>query len=770
MPRGRKKKFKISPPIKADTAKSLLAITLVLLSIISLISFFVPDYSLNQKIQEVLRGVFGYPSFIVPFILFIFGLMLISSIKIRIKEPRFLIGLLILLFVFAGLFHIVVPAGDRADFADEGRGGGLVGYKIASVLVDNVSIYGGFAVLFVGLFVGLIILADISLDQVVTFAHAITPSVNLKNLLPKFEKKPDQGQKPSTEDDMEISTGGLPLLQLEDLSQSETSSFESGLGRDNDENDEETREPIVELVPPPSEPQGNQLAAVDGSTSIMSLDSTPVKPEFDFTDKIWRNPTLDLLTDPPAETLDTSDTDIRAKIIKDTLKSFGIDVEISDVKIGSSVTQYSLQPKSVTKVSKIASLQENLAMALASPTGSVRVEAPIPGKSLIGIEVPNSNRSMVYFKSLMMSEAMKGMKSKIGIGLGKDVGGRTYTYDIAKMPHLLIAGATGSGKSVFIHNILFSILFRASPQEVKFIMIDPKRVEMIYYQDIPHLLTPVVTDMEKAPSVFRWAAAEMDRRYKLFEQAKARNIEAYNEKSGFQALPYIVIIVDELAEIMIQDPVGVEKSIIRLGQLARATGIHLVLAVQRPSTNIITGLIKANIPCRAAFNVTSQIDSRVIIDQPGAEKLLGKGDMLFVPPDVQKPIRLQGAYISDKEIANLVNFLKSQGVAPDYRQEVLQMTGDRGSKGGTSNWGDDVEDDLFDEAVEIIMSSGKASASLLQRKLSIGYARAARLIDIMEEKGIIGSAMGGSKARDVLMDRGGDFGSLPADHDAHFGD
>jgi S-DNA-T family DNA segregation ATPase FtsK/SpoIIIE len=327
------------------------------------------------------------------------------------------------------------------------------------------------------------------------------------------------------------------------------------------------------------------------------------------------------------------------------------------------------------------------------------------------------------------------------------------------MPHMLIAGATGSGKSFFIHNIMFSILFRASPQEVKFIMVDPKRVEFSHYKDIPHLLTPVVTDMEKAPSVFRWAVAEMERRYKLFEQAKARNIEGYNEKSGFQALPYIVIVIDELAEIMIQDPAGVEKSIIRLAQLARATGIHLIMAVQRPSTNIITGLIKANIPCRAAFNVTSQIDSRVIIDQPGAEKLLGKGDMLFVPPDVQKPIRLQSAYISDKEIANLVAYLKGQGIGPDYKQEVLQMTGDKTQKGsgGASSWGDDVEDDLFDEAVEIVQSAGKASASLLQRKLSIGYARAARIIDIMEQKGIISTAAGGSKARDVLMDRATGF-------------
>ena len=338
--------------------------------------------------------------------------------------------------------------------------------------------------------------------------------------------------------------------------------------------------------------------------------------------------------------------------------------------------------------------------------------------------------------------------------LGKDVGGKTYVDNIAKMPHMLIAGATGSGKSIFIHNIIFSCLFKANPQEVKFILVDPKRVELTHYAGIPHLLTPVVTDMDKAPSVFKWAVDEMERRYKLFEQAKVRNIDAYNEKSGIQVMPYIVIIVDELAEIMVRDPAGVEKSIIRLAQLARATGIHLVLAVQRPSTNIITGLIKANIPCRVAFNVASQVDSRVIIDQPGAEKLLGKGDMLFVPPDVAKPIRLQGALISDKEIADLVTFLKSQGVEPEYKEEVLEVPADGKSGGsGSSTWGDDV-DDKFDEAVEIIQSLGKASASLLQRKLAIGYARAARIIDDMEEKGIIGPAQGGSRAREVLMNAG----------------
>lgn len=736
MPRGRKKKVKLDVNIKPATIKSVVALVLILTGLLCLISFFAPDYSFNQKLQGVLLGLFGLPSIIVPFLLGLVGLLFLDSVKTKLKEPRSFFGLALLLVTLSGFAQILAKNGNGAG------SGGFVGTKLATFLISSLSIYGGILVLVVLLGVSLVVLFDLSIDQIFNFISAHKPTISVPKL-----KHPLVAA--TREASITVSAGNTSM-------QEETSQLpfsppsEDTFHGASFVTSAEDLEPSIEIIPSPSEPQGRKHEL---ETTHLTNINMPVKPDFDFTDKIWKNPPLDILVEPPLEVVDSSDSDLRAKIIRDTLRSFGIDVDVVDIKVGSSVTQYSLQPKSVTKVSKIASLHENLALALASPTGSVRIEAPIPGKSWIGIEVPNSTRTFVYFKSLINSDPMKALKSKIGIVLGKDVAGRTYVYDIAKMPHMLIAGATGSGKSFFIHNILFSILFRASPQEVKFIMVDPKRVEFTHYQDIPHLLTPVVTDMEKAPSVFRWAVSEMERRYKLFEQAKARNIESYNEKSGFQALPYIVIVVDELAEIMVQDPAGVEKSIIRLAQLARATGIHLVMAVQRPSTNIITGLIKANITCRAAFNVTSQVDSRVIIDQPGAEKLLGKGDMLFVPPDVQKPVRLQGAFISDKEIANLVTFLKSQGVAPDYKQEVLQMTSDRPQRGnGASSWGEDVGDDLFDEAVEIVVSSGKASASLLQRKLSIGYARAARIIDLMEEKGIIGGAAGGSKARDILMD------------------
>jgi S-DNA-T family DNA segregation ATPase FtsK/SpoIIIE len=510
--------------------------------------------------------------------------------------------------------------------------------------------------------------------------------------------------------------------------------------------------PLFEVIPSLAEPQQLPLIS-NGKPSVSIYGETPHITKLP-PDKIWQNPPLDLLLDPPSEVKDVSDAEKKSKIIKDTLKSFDIDVTVEDPRVGPAFTQFQVRPSSFTKISKIASLHDNLALALASSTGSVRIEAPIPGKSLIGIEVPNSNRSAVYFKSLLNSDAMKGLKSKLGIILGKDVGGKSYVYDIARMPHLLIAGTTGSGKSIFIHNLMLSILFRANPQEVKFILIDPKRVELARYKGIPHLITPVIAEMEQAPSALRWVSEQMDKRYKLFEQAKVSNLEAYNERSGIQVMPYIMVVVDELGDIMLKDPASVEKSIVRIARLGRAAGMHLVLAVQRPEVRVVTGMIKANIACRIAFNVASQIDSRVIINQTGAEKLLGQGDMLFIPPDTAKPTRLQGAYVRYEEVDAVVNFLKGQGIAPEYDESVLATVSDRVNGGGKSDWGDDV-DDKFDEAVEIVQSMGKASASLLQRKLKIGYAKAARIIDQMEEKGLIGPPAYGSKARDIMLSGGG---------------
>jgi S-DNA-T family DNA segregation ATPase FtsK/SpoIIIE len=435
------------------------------------------------------------------------------------------------------------------------------------------------------------------------------------------------------------------------------------------------------------------------------------------------------------------------------LESFGITARVVEVNLGPAVTQYALEVALGTKLSKITSLERDLALALSAPTGTIRIEAPIPGRNLVGIELPNKSPEFVPLKKMMESEAMRENDSKLAVALGFDVSGKPIVTEIGRMPHVLIAGQTGSGKSVCINSFLATILFRAAPTEVKLIMVDPKRVELTHYNGIPHLLSPVIVEPEKVISALRWILGEMDRRYKLFAQAGARNIDGYNEMSGFQALPYILLFIDELADIMLFSPVEVEDAITRIAQMSRATGIHMVLATQRPSVDVITGLIKANIPCRIAFAVASQVDSRVILDTQGAEKLLGRGDMLYLPPEQAKPIRIQGAYVSDKETNALVSFLKNQGVTPQFTEEITTMT--KAGVGAVPGLAGEA-DPLFAEAVREVCQYERASASLLQRRLSIGYARAARIIDQLEAAGVVGPAEG-SKARDVLVQNAEEF-------------
>ena len=462
--------------------------------------------------------------------------------------------------------------------------------------------------------------------------------------------------------------------------------------------------------------------------------------------KVWKYPPLNLLSDKVGSAAERGDVKRNASIIEKTLDSFGVAARVAEVNGGPAVTQYALEISAGTKISKIANLQHDLALALATPTGTVRIEAPIPGKSLVGIEVPNRSLEIVGLKQVLASEEMQKHKSKLAVALGRDTSSKPMVVDIDRMPHCLIAGTTGSGKSIMLNAFITSLLFRNSPDQLKMILIDPKRVELTNYNGIPHLLTPVITEPEKILSSLKWAMAEMDRRYKLFQSVGVRNITGYNEMSGFQALPYIVIVIDELADLMMFAPVEIEDSITRIAQLARATGIHLVVATQRPSVDVITGLIKANVPCRIAFNVSSMIDSRVILDGPGAEKLLGRGDMLFMPPDASKPMRIQGVFVQDDEINNLIKYLKSTGIVPEYTAEVTEMPlGRLGGKGS-----DGERDDLFEEAVRTVCQYDRASASLLQRRLKVGYARAARIIDELEVSGIIGPG-DGAKPRDVLV-------------------
>ncbi len=475
-------------------------------------------------------------------------------------------------------------------------------------------------------------------------------------------------------------------------------------------------------------------------------------------DKDWKYPPLDLLAGTSTQA-DAGNEKEKAQIIQDTLKDFGIDVKMVGVNVGPTVAQYTLKPQSVVKLKKIDSLDRNLALALKAE--QIRIEAPIAGTDLVGIEVPNEKAAQVRLRDIMESKDFSKQPSKLQFVLGRDVSGEILSADLEKMPHVLVAGATGSGKSVMINTLITSLLYRNSPSELKLIMVDPKRVELTPYNDIPHLLTPIITESEPAISALKWSVAEMERRYKLLADHGKRNIGEYNTQKGVDGMPYIVIILDEFADLMVVAGKDVEALIVRLAQMARAVGIHLVLATQRPSVNVVTGLIKANVPARIALTTASQIDSRTIIEQSGAEKLLGKGDMLYVAPDNSKPIRSQGVWLSGNETNAVVKFLKDAR-APQYNDEVLAQAVKIGPRGVMSHGdGGAGEDDQYDEVVAFVVQTGKASASLLQRRFRMGYARAARVMDMLEENGVIGPA-DGAKPRQVLLSS---LEAAPADSD-----
>ncbi len=462
---------------------------------------------------------------------------------------------------------------------------------------------------------------------------------------------------------------------------------------------------------------------------------------------VWKYPPLSLLSDKVGPPADRGDVRKSASTIEKAFDSFGIQARVAEVNGGPSVTQYALEVASGTNIAKLINFQQDIAMALASSTGTVRIEAPIPGKSLVGIEVPNRSLEIVGLKQILASDEMSRHKSKLAVALGRDSASRPIVMDIDKMPYLLIAGTSGSGKSVCIHSLVASLLFRNSPDELKLILVDPSRVELGLYNSVPHLLTPVITEPEKAVSALKWIMAEMDRRYKLFQSVGVRNIQGYSDISGYQALPYVVIFIDDPGLLIQFAPVEIEDALVRITQMGRAVGIHLVMTTQRPSIDVISGLIKAKIPGRISFLLPSITDSMVILDQPGAEKLLGRGDMLFYPPDASKPMRIQGIFVQDSEISNLTKYLKEFSSVPQYTAEVTEMpVGKWNQKGGDG--GD--RDQLFEEAVRTICQYDRASASLLQRRLKVGYARAARILDELEVAGIVGPGEG-STQRDVLV-------------------
>jgi S-DNA-T family DNA segregation ATPase FtsK/SpoIIIE len=719
--------------LSSETKRGIAVVLFVVLSIISFLSVLTLAGNLGDFILRIYKWVGGLLGYFTPVLFFVIAVVLARQQLPEGKDDSFYWRVYLGVFLFcgsvAGLLHVfyMQNGGTALNIAMDGRGGGYTGALFSLPATPGVlGFFGGSVFLFALLVISVLILFNVSL-----------------NIFFPWKKK-DVLSVPA------IAEKGNPKVQVNGMA-------EAGFVNDKlIQKNEKVKLPEEQKVPDVVVPQKTATQDITiktaGTNGDLHLESITLEARKD-----WKLPPFDLLEDNHAQ-VDSGNIELNVSIIKKTLQDFGIEVEMGEVNVGPTVTQYTLRPATGVKLSQIAALQNDLALSLAAH--SIRMELPIPGKALVGLEVPNRSSAIVRLREVMQTASFVDHKSKLALSLGRDVAGHPQVTDLAKMPHLLIAGATGTGKSVCINSLFISLLYRNTPQDVKFIVIDPKRVELNLYNGIPHLLTPVITDHEKAVNALKWAVAEMDRRYKLLSEAGKRNIIEYNEASEL-TMPYIVIIVDELADLMAVSQNEVEAAIVRLAQMARAIGIHLVVATQRPSVDIITGLIKANITSRIAFAVASQIDSRTILDSSGAEKLLGNGDMLFTSAEFNKPKRIQGAYIGEKEVKKVVDFFKEQTGAVIYNDDVIEKPKRNLGVPGFEDAGTDDSDPMLEEAVEEVRRAGKASASLLQRRLRVGYARAARLLDILEEKGIIGPGEG-AKPREV-------FGVIPPEERAEYG-
>lgn len=700
---GRKKKrLPLKLNIKTETLYSVVAVLLISLGVLVIISF-TGQGAILATINYWLIQYFGLSTLFLPFVFISSGLVMFQT-KWAWSRPHVLLGALLMMFGSMGLLQT-----------------GRIGDQTFANLSQLVSGIGA-GVIFAGVLIsGALILSQLSFPEIFDWLF-------------KDEKKDTQVNEDGTQEDLTKGKGfWLPKLSLPFKKDDNQFSINQGSNGDSEEADEHTG---TAVTPAAAQPAGDELPASASTPATANL--------------IWEYPPLSLLSDSEGGEADRGDVKKNASTIEYTLKSFGIQAWVREVNYGPSVTQYALEISQGTKLSKVTGLATDLALALAAPTGQIRIEAPIAGRSLVGIEVPNYSAQYVTLRKMLSSPIMKKHSSKLATALGINVAGQPVVMDIAKMPHVLIAGSTGSGKSVAINTFMTSILFRASPAEVKFILVDPKRVELTGYNDIPHLLVPVIVEPKKVVSALKWATKEMEDRYKKLAEVGVKNIASYNELAGHAAMSSIVIVIDELADVMLFAPAEVEECITRIAQMARAVGIHLVLATQRPSVDVITGLIKANVPARIAFNVSSMMDSRVILDAPGAEKLLGKGDMLFTPPDMAKPMRLQGTYVSDPEIKGLIDFIKSQGQAPQYEEDITTKYAAAGV--GTQEVSGEERDDIFLEAAQFVAAEGKGSSSMIQRRFSVGYNRAARILDQLHAAGMVGP-QDGSKPREVYTSR-----------------
>ncbi|AKM84973.1 MAG: putative cell division FtsK/SpoIIIE [candidate division Kazan bacterium GW2011_GWA1_50_15] len=671
--------------------REMAAILLVGVGLFTLLAILGGAGDMGRIFYTTLRLGFGWVSFFIPLLLAGAGVAMFFPVRYKFKLAN-AIGLALFVVSLSGLMHVFTGSDISLELAQLGDGGGYLGFFVSRFLINIVDFWAAFLILSVAFAVSLLFAFGQPLRELY---------LRTKLSLPALPTLPD-------------------IRINNDFANGQEAGEEEG-----DEAEEAGAKPRGPLV---------RRAPVKKDTDFV--------PQFKPTGD-WTPPSLELLSDVVTK-VDSGNISGNVGIIQETLDDFGIAVEMNEVNVGPTVTQYTLKPAAGVKLSRISALSNDLALALAAHP--IRIEAPIPGRSLVGIEVPNKKTALVRLREVMESEEFHVVKSPLRIPLGRDVAGVPVATDLLRMPHLLIAGATGAGKSVFLNDLLVSLLYQNSPADLRLILVDPKRVEFTAYNDIPHLLSPVIVDPHKTINALKWLVMEMERRYKVMAEAKVREISQYNRQEKDSPMPYIALIIDELADLMAVSAREVEAYICRLAQMSRAVGIHLVLATQRPSVDVITGLIKANFPSRIAFAVTSGTDSRTILDTVGADKLLGNGDMLFMPSDAAKPKRIQASFVGDKEVKSVTNALKELD-APQYVEEVIKDAKRGGGMFGGEEGGDD---DLAEEAMELVVKTGKASASYLQRRFRIGYARAARLLDILEERGVIGPGEG-AKPRDVLM-------------------
>jgi DNA segregation ATPase FtsK/SpoIIIE, S-DNA-T family len=770
---SRRRKASTTVTISGRVARELLALVLVVAAIVSIIALFAPDAGLIvHPWHDALAYLLGWGIAFAPVLLAGFAFMLWLK---TMPAERWMAatGAAVMAIGLLGMFHLA--AGTGADGVASGDGGGAIGFVASAALSGAIGAVGAWVVLTLLLLVGLLLYFNMTVgDLVASWLQRRDERAELATLEARR-------------------AGSEPRMRAEPVPTPPDNDDRSLLGRMRSAlggGAEREEEPLIlrRARPPEGRPgavprsrevavpigQGEEPAAVPVTVDELENEETAhlaevehheiVDAALEAATRSWDLPEIALLDDAPASSAAQLDLTAKGQRIRETLAHFGIGVKVARIQEGPVVTQYALDVEPGIKLSRIEGLADNLALNLAAR--SIRIQAPIPGEPYVGIEIPNTAFDLVTLKEVLSSPNFDeaAARSKLAFALGQDVAGQPFSADLSRMPHLLIAGATGSGKSVCVNAIICSLLMRATPAEVKLILIDPKRVEMAQYKGIPHLLTEVIVDNDKAVNALKWTVGTMESRYHEFAQRGVRNIAGYNEalRPGEPRMPYVVIVIDELADLMMVSAYEVEATITRIAQLARATGIHLVVATQRPSVQVITGLIKANIPSRIAFAMTSGVDSRTILDTVGAEDLLGRGDMLYQPIDAPRAVRLQGVLVTDHEIETVTRHWRGQG-APQYRPEITAPKRD-GKGGGRPGEDGDGGDALLTSAIDIVRRSDKASASLLQRRLRIGYARAARILDQMEDRGIVGPA-DGSRFREVLITADGWGGEVGPDGD-----